>query len=112
MNNHLTKFDNFKDIAVSNDIGNLATRYFLDYSQTANQLVASPILDSVHLHAYPHLIATPMLYEALRFPLFYQYLNFLLKPIIQEKLFKIKDQTKVEKTMNTRETDLAQLRIL
>lgn len=53
-----------------------------------------------------------MLYEALRFPLFYQYLNFLLKPIIQEKLFKIKDQTKVEKTMNTRETDLAQLRIL
>ena len=91
VNIHLTKFDNFKDTAVSTDLATLATRYFLDFSQTANQILAKPILDSVHLHAYPHLIATPMLYEALRFPLFYQYLNFLLKPILQEKLFKVKD---------------------
>ena len=108
MNNHLTKIDNFKEIAVSNDIATLATRYFLDFSQTANQLVASPILDSIHLHAYPHLTATPMLYEALRYPLFYQYLNLSLKPILQEKLFKtVKDHTKVERVLSIRETGLA-----
>ena len=52
-----------------------------------------------------------MLYEALRFPLFYQYLNFLLKPNIQEKLFKVKDQTKVDRALSVRETDLALVRI-
>ncbi len=91
VNNHLAKFDSFNELSVTHDIATLATTYFLDFSQTANQLVASPILDSVHLHAYPHLTATPMLYETLRFPLFYQYLNFALKSILPEKLFKIKD---------------------
>lgn len=96
---------------MTHDIATLATRYFLDFSQTANQLVASPILDSVHLHAYPHLTATLMVYESLRFPLFYQYLSFLLKPLIPEKLFKVKDQTKVDRALSVRETDLALLRI-
>lgn len=111
VNNHLTKFDNFKDISVTHDIATLATSYFLDFSQTANQLVTSPIMDSIHIHAYPHLTATPMLYESLRFPLFYQYLNTALKSVLQEKLFKIKDLTKVERALSIRETDLAQMRI-
>ena len=63
------------------------------------------------MHAYPHLLATPMVYESLRFPLFYHYLNFTLKPILQEKVFKVKDQTKVERGLSVREASLALMRI-
>jgi hypothetical protein len=52
-----------------------------------------------------------MVYESLRFPLFYQYLSFLLMPLIPEKLFKVKDQTKLDRALSVRETDLALLRI-
>jgi len=32
VNNHLTKFGHFKEVAVTNDIASLAGRYFLDFS--------------------------------------------------------------------------------
>jgi len=56
VNNHLFFQDNFLEVAVSQDLAMLATKYFIDFSQTANQLVANPILDDASfMHAYPHI---------------------------------------------------------
>jgi hypothetical protein len=113
VNNHLVNHDSFNEIAVSHEVATLASQYFIDFSQTANQLVQNPILDDAsYLQAYPHIISmTPHVYEISRLPVLYTSLYHALRSILPEKLFKQKDTSKVDRALSIRDTDLASLRL-